>query len=314
MSMYSLDEPCGILNVFKPQGLTSRDVVNVIQRMIRPVRCGHAGTLDPLATGVLLVCIGQATRLISLLQELPKQYKSEFILGQSSDTDDVTGQITLHDLMVSPTDEQITEVLNSMIGTIQQTPPAYSAVHVDGKRAYDLARQGLTPELKPRDVQISSISVHLIEWPRLQLTIDCGSGTYIRSIARDLGRELRCGGLMSQLERTRIGQFRVEDAVSLDALREFGLSPYLHNPRTATGILPQFQCTDADLERLICGKRLCPTTQQPISPPLNPSTQAMSADWRDMVALLRESDGALVGIAEPKAPGELQPRIVFLKR
>ncbi|MEJ7590958.1 MAG: tRNA pseudouridine(55) synthase TruB [Planctomycetaceae bacterium] len=185
----------GVLNVYKPADVTSRDVVNTVQRLIRPTKCGHAGTLDPMATGVLLIGIGPATRLITMLQDGAKTYVAEFVLGQTSDTDDSTGKVEhLPTPIELPTGEVINARLQSMTGVVSQVPPVFSAVHVDGQRAYDLARRGEAVELAAKNVEIHSIRLLNYEWPRLELEIICGSGTYIRSIARDLGKTLGCGG------------------------------------------------------------------------------------------------------------------------
>lgn len=314
MSEYSLEQPFGILNVHKPAGMTSRDVVNVIQRLVRPARCGHAGTLDPMATGVLLIGVGPATRLLSLMQERSKVYCAQFTLGQTSDTDDSTGNVVVREEPVIPTAEQVDACLQDMVGTLDQLPPAYSAVHVNGQRAYDLARAGIDPELQTRPVMVHSIHMSHYEWPIVELVVRCGSGTYIRSIARDLGEQLGCGGLMSRLERTAIGEFSLKQAVTLEVLREEGVQPHLLAPQRAADCLPSFCCNSDDVARMVCGKVLSVRPKQIRDAVSQRAVPELSAQWENMVMLLNEDGSQLLAIGERLKPSEIQPRMVFLKR
>jgi len=295
----------GMLVLDKPAGVTSRDVVNRIQRAVRPLRTGHAGTLDPPATGVLLVCVGDATRLVRILQLLPKTYMARFTLGQSSDTDDAAGQIQQHPTPeVLPTLDNITTCLQQFIGTIAQTPPTWSAVHVGGQRAYDLAREGRQFTLSARDVDIHSITVHDWMWPHLHLEITCGSGTYIRSIARDLGQQLGCGALMSSLQRTAIGPWDLMQATAPDNLSADDIQRLAINPSRLVEHLPIYPCTDTEREALRCGRRIPCSPERLICPPQaldDPTVAIMSADQQQLLAL-----------AEPDGNGLLQPRAVFL--
>jgi tRNA pseudouridine55 synthase len=208
----------GFLNIHKPPRETSRWVVDRVQRIVRPSKVGHAGTLDPLATGVVVVALGQATRLIEHVQRAPKSYRGTFLLGRSSDTEDVDGVVT--ELVDSPipTLDAIAEAAKGMIGEIQQRPPAYSAVKVKGQRAYDLARAGKQVELQARSVQIYGIEIVEYAYPQLVLDIRCGGGTYVRTLGRELAE--RCGtcAVMSGLVRTAIGGFRLEDAMDVASL------------------------------------------------------------------------------------------------
>lgn len=211
----------GLLVIDKPGGMTSRDVVNRVQRWFpRKTKLGHTGTLDPLATGVLVVCVGAATRLADYVQAMGKTYVSRFRLGATSTTDDADGGITANPVAVPPAREQIDAALPAFIGTIEQVPPAFSALKLDGKRAHDLARKGQDVALAARTVRIDAIRGLAYEWPFLDVEIDCGKGTYIRSIARDLGANLGCGGLVQTLRRTRIGPFTVEQGIGLDVSPE----------------------------------------------------------------------------------------------
>ena len=199
--------PCGLLNLSKPAEMSSRQAVNLVERLTRPVRAGHAGTLDPLATGVLVVCVGAATRLIGYVQRMPKRYQGTFLLGRQSPTEDIEGDvIELADAPI-PTREQVVAVAARFIGRIDQRPPAFSAVKVAGRRAYELARQGRQPEWLPRPVVIHSIEVAAYQYPELILDVACGGGTYIRSLGRDLAESLGTAAVMSALVRTLDRQF-----------------------------------------------------------------------------------------------------------
>jgi len=207
----------GLLVIDKPAGMTSRDVVNRVQKWFpRKTKIGHTGTLDPLATGVLVVCIGAATRLADYVQAMGKTYISQFRLGATSTTDDADGAISETPNAAQPTRERIEAALASFVGLIEQVPPAFSALKLDGQRAHDLARRGKDVPLAARTVRIDAIRVTGYEWPFLDVEVDCGKGTYIRSIARDLGAKLGVGGLVRTLRRTRIGPFTAEQGIRLD--------------------------------------------------------------------------------------------------
>lgn len=293
----------GVINLNKPKGLTSRDVVNVVQRVVRPAKAGHAGTLDPLATGVLLVCVGKATRLIPILQAAPKTYKAEFQLGQSSDTDDSTGEVRIHQLTTPPADfASVEEALKRFVGEIQQVPPQFSAVKVNGRRAYKKARTGQQVELSARTVVVHEIKILSYEWPRLSLEIICGSGTYIRSIARDLGELLNCGGLMSALVRTRIGKFDIADGLTPDDITSEKLHDVIVDPINVVDQMTQYRCSVADQAEVRTGRAFAPQE----------SSFVRGTDGETTVALTNADGTELLGMAVPR--GELlQPRQVFVK-
>jgi len=205
----------GFLLLNKPAGLTSHDVVNRIRAWSKERRVGHAGTLDPFATGLLIVGVGrEATREFPKLVGLDKTYEATFVLGASSDTDDVTGNIRPSMIGITPSTEQVTEALQQFIGEIVQVPPAYSAVKIGGKKLYEAARAGKPIEAKPRNVRIYDITDIVMDDRAMTLscTIHCSSGTYIRAIARDLGRALGTGGYVQTLHRTTIGPFTMEES------------------------------------------------------------------------------------------------------
>ncbi|HEU5118763.1 MAG TPA: tRNA pseudouridine(55) synthase TruB, partial [Isosphaeraceae bacterium] len=211
---------------------------------------GHAGTLDPLATGVLVVAVGSGTRLIEAVQAQAKVYRTVVRLGARSDTLDADGTIEENPNPRQPTEEAIRAALSAQSGTIEQIPPAYSALKVQGKRAYDLARAGQTVALEPRTVRIDRIDIRNYEWPLVELEVACGAGTYIRSIARDLGESLGCGGLVQVLTRTRIGRFRIEDAVDPDRLSSENILTHLQPLSEAVTDWPRANLDD-DQTRLI---------------------------------------------------------------
>lgn len=211
----------GLLLIDKPQGITSRQVVDqALGWFPRKTRLGHCGTLDPLATGVLVLCVGVATRLTEYVQEMEKVYRAEITLGSTSTTDDADGTIEELPGVSEPGIEAIDTTLQSFVGEIEQVPPAFSASKLEGKRAYDLARKGKTVTLEPRLVRIHQIDLLAYAFPILTIEVRCGKGTYIRSLARDLGARLGVGGYISALRRLRIGPFRVEDALSAESRAE----------------------------------------------------------------------------------------------
>ena len=211
----------GVLVVDKPIGLTSHDVVQVIRRGTNIRRAGHTGTLDPRASGVLVVLIGPAVRLSEYVSASDKRYQATIRLGSSTDTYDADGVVTQSNVSVdSITEEQFTEALEQFIGEIEQVPPPYSAIKVKGKRAYEMAREGEEVDLAPRKIQVYSLEV--LEWAPPEVVIDvyCSSGTYVRSLANDLGNTLGCGAHLVGLRRTKSGRFTLRDAVPLRRLQE----------------------------------------------------------------------------------------------
>ena len=210
----------GILNVDKPPGMTSHDVVDAVRRLAGQRKVGHAGTLDPMATGVLLVCLGKATRVAEYLMRGRKRYRATIALGVATDTYDAEGQITSSGGETDFTQAEIEAALASFVGSIEQVPPMYSAIKREGQPLYRLARQGKIVERSPRPVQIDSID--LLAWTPPALTIDvaCSPGTYIRSLAHDLGQRLGSGAYLSSLVRLASGSFTIEGATSLDRLAE----------------------------------------------------------------------------------------------
>jgi len=209
----------GMLNVCKARGYTSHDVVAVVRRALGTRRVGHAGTLDPLAEGVLPICVGRYTRLVDLLGDTDKGYYAEVLLGARTTTDDAEGEIVEERPVPPLTAETLAPVLDAFRGPIIQVPPAFSAIKVAGQRAYDMARRGDALELAGRPVTIHRLEVVAWESPRLTLLVVCSKGTYIRSIARDLGAALGCGAHLVRLVRLWVGSFGLETAVSLEEIQ-----------------------------------------------------------------------------------------------
>lgn len=224
-----MESVSGIINLDKPAGITSARAVDAVKRLLpRKTKIGHAGTLDPFATGVLLLLVGKGTKLCERLMGQPKEYIAMVRLGATTATDDPESPEEIPPDSRPCTREQVDALLPEYVGQIMQTPPVFSAMKVAGRRAYDLARRGAEVQLEPRPVQVYELEVLSFEWPLLTLRVRCGRGTYIRSLARDMGRQLSGGGYLTQLRRTRIGDFDVGQAVSLEKLKAEGVAAHLH--------------------------------------------------------------------------------------
>ena len=218
----------GVVNFNKPAGLSSARVVGQVKRLLpRGTKIGHAGTLDPFATGVLLLLVGKATRWCERLMDAPKQYRATIKFGATTATDDCDSPEQIVPTATVPSAMQVTDALQKLVGQVLQRPPAFSALKLGGRRAYDLARAGQSPPVQPRIVRIDAIELLRYEWPLADLRVDCGRGTYIRAIARDVGATLGVGGYLTALERTRVGQFHIEQSVGLAALAEAGVAAHL---------------------------------------------------------------------------------------
>lgn len=219
-----MSELTGVLAVFKPAGYTSHDVVAKARRILGMKRIGHTGTLDPQVTGVLPLCLGRATRVVEYIQELPKEYVATLRLGMASDTEDLTGTITESVDEVKVTEEEVLAVLNSFKGVISQIPPMYSAVKVEGKRLYELAREGKTVERKSREVEIYEIEmtdmVYSGNYPDITFRVLCSKGTYIRTLCVDIGRALGVPGVMVKLERTMSAGISASHCLTLEQIAE----------------------------------------------------------------------------------------------
>lgn len=210
----------GIVNIYKEKGYTSHDVVAVLRKVVGQKKIGHTGTLDPDATGVLPVCLGRATKVCELLTDHDKTYEALLLLGKTTDTQDISGEVLEERDPGDLTEEEVRSCIESFIGEYDQIPPMYSALKVNGKKLYELAREGKTVERKSRRVQIHGICILEMNLPHVRMEVDCSKGTYIRTLCHDIGEKLQVGGCMEELERTKVGRFLKEDAVTLDEVRQ----------------------------------------------------------------------------------------------
>ena len=243
----------GVIPVDKPIGATSRRVVDVVARAIGMKTVGHAGTLDPLADGVVVVCAGHATKLVDYLHDLPKHYTASFLLGRSSPSDDFETPIEVEAEPHVPTREEIEAALPSFRGEILQRPCDYSAVHVDGKRAYRLARKGRPLELAAKRVRIDVLDVTTYEWPRLGVDIVCSSGTFVRAIGRDLAMALGTTAVMESLTRTAVGPFVRERSLAMAAVTLESVRAAMLPAVAAVPLVPRVALGDDVLAKVVRG-------------------------------------------------------------
>lgn len=242
----------GIINVYKEKGFTSHDVVAKMRGILRMKKIGHTGTLDPAAEGVLPVCLGKGTRLCDMLADRTKTYRTVMLLGQETDTQDTTGMV-LAEQPVEVSEDEVREAVMSFLGPYMQVPPMYSALKVNGKKLYELARAGKEVERQARPVEILDIRVESMALPRVTMSVTCSKGTYIRTLCYDIGRKLGCGGCMESLLRTRVGQFSIENSLKLheiEALRDSGeIEAHVVPVDAAFGDLPKL-VTQGDGDKL----------------------------------------------------------------
>ena len=255
----------GILNIAKEAGYTSFDVVAVVRGVYRQRKSGHTGTLDPMATGVLPVALGKATKVCGMITDWDKEYIAELLLGKTTDTLDITGEVTGGDpdVVNSLTEKEITDDVNRYTGEIDQIPPMYSALKKDGRRLYDIARSGQVVERESRKVTIHRIEVLDIKLPVVKIKVLCSKGTYIRTLCDDIGRDLGCGGCMQSLIRSAVGPFNLDNAVTLDEIRhlrdeghEEKLYDYLMSIDTVFKNLPALTVTQEAEKKLLNGNKL----------------------------------------------------------
>ena len=277
----------GLLNVNKPSGVTSRRVVDQIQRLVKPAKVGHAGTLDPLASGVLVIGVGQATRLVEYVQQMPKRYRATFLLGRSSDTEDIEGVVVPLPNAPQPSDADLERAIAELTGEIEQRPPAYSALKISGRRAYALARAGEDVDLAPRKVIIYRAELMRYDYPELCIDIECGSGTYIRSFGRDLAERVGTAAVMSALQRTAIGHFTLEEAIDARRLTRENIAGRMLPPTLAVrGLMPECVIAQSETQCLKNGLSIA-------APPDAPDRCAALDEEGALVALLRlDPDGA----------------------
>jgi len=307
--------PSGLVIVDKPGGMTSHDVVARIRRLAGTRRVGHAGTLDPMATGVLVVGVEKATRLLGYLTLTEKEYAATIRLGQSTSTDDAEGDITSTASAAGVsaaalTQQQLAKAVAGLTGEIQQVPPAVSAIKVDGQRAYRLTRAGAAPELKPRPVTVHEFAVTAVRPVEgdgklgglvdLDATVRCSSGTYVRALARDLGTAVGTGGHLTWLRRTRVGGYGIDQAHTLDQLAEnFELLPLA---QAASAAFPGRQLTADEARRLAHGGRLAVAAGADVTGAAGTGPRTPTAAYAP--------DGTLIALLTEEA-GQARPLVVF---
>lgn len=283
----------GILNVDKPAGLTSHDVVNRVRRLMGLRRVGHAGTLDPLATGVLLVCTGRATRLVEYVTALPKSYRAVIELGKETSTYDGEGEV-IATKIVAVSRPELEQALSQFQGTIDQLPPLYSAIKQGGQPLYKLARRGIEVSRQPRPVTIYTLQILGWQSPRVDLLVNCSAGTYIRSLAHDVGQLLGCGGYLAALRRVAVGPFLADQAVALESLTAEIIGDYLQSPGRAVSHLPHLLVDDDLVGQLVQGRPIMRHTSEPEGTIVTAFTPA----------------GTLVGLLVAR-PGSWQPHKIL---
>ncbi len=282
----------------KPYSLGSTSAVGKVRWLFQAQKAGHAGTLDPLATGILPIALGDATKTVPFLVDAVKGYDFTLTFGENTDTWDAEGKVT-QTSDVRPDKDAIIKALPQFIGNIEQVPPRFSAIKVDGKRSYDLARSGEVVELKSRKVQIDNVELIETRADSATFSVVCGKGTYIRSLARDLAAELGTCGHVTMLRRTRVGPFSLEDAFSLDDLEQLchrdGVLEGLRPVETALDDIPVLAITENDAINLKHGRAIV----------LLPSSELLESEW-----ILAMYDGKAIALCET-AEGQLRPKRVF---
>ena len=302
----------GVLNVNKPAGFTSHDVVAKLRGIFHQKKIGHTGTLDPDATGVLPVCLGNATRLCQFLADETKSYEAVLLLGRETDTQDVSGRVTA-ERPVTCTEEEFLKAACSFRGPQMQVPPMYSALKRDGKKLYELARAGIEVEREPRPVTFYEIEVREISLPRARISVTCSKGTYIRTLCHDIGRRLGCGACMESLVRTRVGRFRLEEAVTLEQLdraaEESDPAEYVIPVEEMFSHLPS-AVTDPAADHLAHNGNKVPESEVRTEPA---RAGGDLPDPGDAEARLYDSEGRFIGIFRREA-GCWKPRQMFLRQ
>lgn len=245
----------GLFNIYKEAGMTSHDVVAKVRRILNTKTVGHTGTLDPEATGVLVVAVGRGTKVIEYMEQDEKIYEAKLTLGIITDTEDIWGKVLEKREVVNVDEVKIKEVLKSFIGKQQQVPPMYSALKVNGKKLYELARLGEVIERKARDIKIFDIYNVKVENDNICFTVHCSKGTYIRTLCKDIGEKLGCGAVMSGLKRICSGKFSIEGSIKLEDLEKVP-EKYLINPEIVLEKFPIISLEGVDAEKYINGVKI----------------------------------------------------------
>jgi len=244
----------GILPLNKPSDLSSYDCIRKLKPILPNTKIGHAGTLDPMAQGLLLILLNEATKIADYLSTQDKEYVAKIRLGITTDTDDITGQIIKDEPCENITKQMVQAVIDSMIGEIEQVPPKFSALKQDGQRAYKLARKGIDFSLKPRKINIKAIELMRFSLPIIEIKTTVSKGTYIRSMARDIGDKLGCGATLEGLTRTRIGKFKNENSVELDEINQNNIAELIYPINEAISEIPAIVVDEQEIDRLCKGQ------------------------------------------------------------
>lgn len=289
----------GVIPVDKPPGVTSRQVVDAVARALTLKTVGHAGTLDPLAAGVVVVCVGHATKLVDYLHQLPKRYEVSFLLGRSSPSDDLETPVEEEADPRRPAREELDAALPRFRGEIMQRPCDYSAVHVGGQRAYRLARKGRAVEIAAKAVRINRLETTAYDWPRLACDVECSTGTYIRALGRDLAAALGTRAVMERLVRTSVGPFARAACLSLDEVSPDRVKAALLPALAAVPHLPRATLPDPLLDAATRGGLI------DLPPLIGPTSPAPATGAAGVSAAVAACDGAgeLVGILQPHPTG-----------
>ncbi len=277
----------GILIVDKPEGITSLDVAREMKRRFGVKTAGHVGTLDPFATGVLPIVINEGTKLVPFLEEGPKEYEATLKLGEETTTDDRTGQVVMTGPWAEVEPEKLAVSFQAFVGKIRQTPPMFSAVKIDGRPLYWLARKGIEVERKEREVEIYGVQMNEIDLPLVHFRVSCSKGTYIRALGRDFGRKIGCGAHLLQLRRTRSGPFTLGDAIPWEKIKESSdpdlLFPWLISLKAALSSLPEMVGDEHLLRKIRLGMKM---TVQDLSLENLPAFE--KGEWLKMCSLEEE--------------------------
>jgi tRNA pseudouridine55 synthase len=297
----------GLLIVDKPEGLTSLEVVREVKRRLGVRKAGHLGTLDPFATGVLPVAINEGTKLVPFIGEESKEYEAVLKMGEETTTDDLTGKVISRKPWEQISPEMIHTAFRSFLGKIRQIPPMYSAVKMNGKPLYRLARKGIEVERKEREVEILNIHIEEVQPPKVRFSVSCSKGTYIRSLAKDIGRKIGCGAHLTQLRRVRSGPFTLEKAISWERLKNFSktenLSPWLVSLREALSCLPEVIGDERLVKKIRLGKEMVVRDLSPQPLPVFEKGEwlKITSPEEGLVAILRsEVRGADIPWASPE--------------
>jgi tRNA pseudouridine55 synthase len=297
----------GLLIVDKPEGITSLEVVREVKRRLGVTKAGHIGTLDPFATGVLPIAINEGTKLVPFIEEVSKEYEAVLKMGEETTTDDLTGKVISRRSWEQVSPERIHTAFRSFLGKIRQIPPMYSAVKMNGKPLYRLARKGIEIERNEREVEILDIHVEEVQPPRVRFSVSCSKGTYVRSLAKDIGRKIGCGAHLVQLKRVRSGPFTLEKAISWESLKNLSrtenLSPWLVSLGEALSCLPEVIGDERMIKKVRLGREMVVRDLSPQPLPVFEKGECLriTSPEEGLVAILRsEVRGADIPWANPE--------------